>query len=101
MMSALYMTSTLKLDLLVVAHWNNIIAISALNNNHSLTYSLPLFHVLCMSVDCIVADNNPLLDFISIKNLNLNLPLSHSQQILFCFLLNIACLEEEQQLPIA
>ena len=32
-----------------------------------------LFHVLCMSVDCIVADDNPLLDFISIKNLNLNL----------------------------
>ena len=26
-----------------------------------------------MSVDCIVADDNPLLDFISIKNLNLNL----------------------------
>jgi hypothetical protein len=26
-----------------------------------------LFHVLCMSVDCIVADDNPLLDFISIK----------------------------------
>ena len=25
-----------------------------------------------MSVDCIVADDNPLLDFISIKNLNLN-----------------------------
>jgi len=24
-----------------------------------------------MSVDCIVADDNPLLDFISIKNLNL------------------------------
>jgi hypothetical protein len=30
-----------------------------------------LFHVLCMSVDCIVfADDNLLLDFISIKNLN-------------------------------
>jgi hypothetical protein len=29
-----------------------------------------------MSVDCIVADDNPLLDFISIKNLNLNLNLS-------------------------
>jgi hypothetical protein len=28
-----------------------------------------------MSVDCIVADDNPLLDFISIKNLNLNLNL--------------------------
>ena len=26
-----------------------------------------------MSVDCIVADDNPLLDFLSIKNLNLNL----------------------------
>jgi hypothetical protein len=26
-----------------------------------------------MSVDCIVADDNPLLDFISIKNLNVNL----------------------------
>ena len=26
-----------------------------------------------MSVNCIVADDNPLLDFISIKNLNLNL----------------------------
>jgi hypothetical protein len=26
-----------------------------------------------MSVDCVVADDNPLLDFISIKNLNLNL----------------------------
>ena len=25
-----------------------------------------------MSVDCIVADDKPLLDFISIKNLNLN-----------------------------
>ena len=31
-----------------------------------------LFHVLSMSVDCIVTDDNPLLDFISIKNLNLN-----------------------------
>jgi hypothetical protein len=28
-----------------------------------------------MSVDCIVADDNPLLDYISIKNLNLNLNL--------------------------
>jgi hypothetical protein len=26
---------------------------------------------LCMSVDCIVADDNALLDYISIKNLNL------------------------------
>jgi hypothetical protein len=34
-----------------------------------------LFHALCMSVDCIVADDNPSLDFISIKNLNLNLNL--------------------------
>ena len=31
-----------------------------------------LFHVLSMSVDCIVTDDNSLLDFISIKNLNLN-----------------------------
>ena len=29
--------------------------------------------MFCVSVDCIVADDNPLLDFISIKNLNLNL----------------------------
>jgi hypothetical protein len=28
---------------------------------------------LCMSVDCIVADDNPLLDFISIKNFNFNI----------------------------
>jgi hypothetical protein len=39
--------------------------------------SLPVFHVLCMSVDCIAADDNPLLDFLSIKNLNLNLYAHH------------------------
>ena len=33
-----------------------------------------LIHVYTYnSVDCIVTDDNPLLDFISIKNLNLNL----------------------------
>jgi hypothetical protein len=36
-----------------------------------------MFHILCMSADCIVADDNPSLDLISIKNLNLNLNLLH------------------------
>jgi hypothetical protein len=37
-----------------------------------------------MSVDCIVADDNPLLDFISIKNLNFFFNLSLAEKICFC-----------------
>jgi hypothetical protein len=38
--------------------------------------NMRLIHVYTYnSVDCIVADDNPLLDFISIKNLNFQLPL--------------------------
>jgi hypothetical protein len=42
-----------------------------------------------MSVDCIVADDNPLLDFISIKNLNLNLNLCDIVIHLFVYVCDI------------
>jgi hypothetical protein len=47
-------------------------------------------HVLCMSVDCVVADDNPLLDFISIKNLNLNLNLYiHWRTVTYIYLIQV------------
>ena len=40
-----------------------------------------------MSVDCIVADDNPLLDFISIKNLNFFFNLNLAEKYVFAPLL--------------
>ena len=52
-------------------------------------FCFKLFHVLCMSVDCIVADDNPSFHFISIKNLNLSSTSRHFLWLLVKCSLNI------------